>query len=54
MQETLSGVDADCLERFCRTREFKKTYGLTPGHWAEAVAAPAFPGRSPGLALGAA
>ena len=54
MWETLGGVDADCLERFCRTREFKKTYGLTPGHWAEAAAAAAVPEPSPGVALGAA
>ena len=49
-----AAADAGFADQSHMTRQFKKTYGLTPGHWAKAVAAAAFPEPSPGLALGAA
>lgn len=38
-----AAADAGFADQSHMTRQFKKTYGLTPGHWAKAVAAGAPP-----------
>ena len=43
-----AAADAGFADQSHMTRQFKKTYGLTPGHWATAVAAAAFPKPWPG------
>jgi AraC-like DNA-binding protein len=43
-----AAADAGFADQSHMTRQFKKTYGLTPGHWATAVAAAAFPEPWPG------
>ena len=40
-----AATDAGFADQSHLTRQFKKAYGLTPGHWARAVASADFPGN---------